>query len=85
MAAVVKPLAPVVLELDLYVDDAKEFSTVILTTVINGQEAQLLGSAKRNRGDKYNEEVGRTLALARALRELATEVEAMAHEADGSH
>lgn len=69
----------------VHVSTDKEFTTVVLEGVYEGAPIGGMGTAKRNRGDKYNETVGRQLAMSRALRDLADEIEEMAHEADGSH
>lgn len=69
----------------VHVSTDREFTTVVLEGQYEGETVGGMGAAKRNRADKYNETVGRQLAFSRALRDLADNIEDMAHDADGSH
>lgn len=69
----------------VHVSTDREFTTVVLEGQYEGETVGGMGTAKRNRTDKYNETVGRQLAFSRALRDLADNIEDMAHDADGSH
>lgn len=61
------------------VDSSKTFTTVAATLVQGRTEWTGIGTAKRARGDKYNEDLGITLATARALRDIAEDLERQAH------
>ncbi len=56
---------------DVHVDDTNTFTTVIITV----GDFQAIGTAKRNANDTPQAEIGFSLALARAFRELADWVE----------
>jgi len=68
----------------LHIDSTKTFTTVSVALLQGSQEPfKGLGTAKRARGDKYNEDIGVTLATARALRDLAEDLEAEAEKLSG--
>lgn len=67
----------------VHVDTTKTFTTALVTVRQGGQEWSGIGTAKRARGDKYDEPTGATLATARAFRSLAEELEAEAAKASG--
>jgi hypothetical protein len=59
----------------VHVDSTKRFTTVAVTLSQGRSEWVGLGTAKRAQGDKYNEDIGVTLATARALKDLAEDLE----------
>lgn len=59
------------LAMQYYVDPTKTFTVV----VVSGQRFTGVGIAKRNRSDKYDEQVGLDVALGRALQNLGAETE----------
>lgn len=74
MAHLVEELK-VKIEAFVHVDDTKTFTTATVTLTQNGREWNGVGTAKRARGDKFSEPIGTSLAMARALRDLATDIE----------
>jgi hypothetical protein len=64
------------LDMQYYVDPTKTFTVV----VVSGQRFSGVGVAKRNRSDKYDEQVGLDVALGRALQNLGAETEKRAGE-----
>jgi len=67
----------------VHVDMTKTFTTAVVTVEQGGAEWTGIGTAKRARGDKYDEPTGTTLATARAFRSLAEELEAEAGKLSG--
>lgn len=63
------------IEAHIHVDDTKTFTTAAVTLTQNGREWTGIGTAKRARGDKFSEPIGTSLAMARALKDLATDIE----------
>lgn len=59
----------------VHVDSTKTFTTVAVTLNQGATEWIGIGTAKRARGDKYNEDLGITLATARAFRDVAEDLE----------
>lgn len=62
-------------EAHVNVDSGKTFTTVAVELRQGDNVWSGIGTAKRARGDKYNEDVGVTLATARAFRDLAEDLE----------
>lgn len=77
-AADTRPLPTLNIRSLMHVDSSKQFTTVAMETSFNGCKIQGLGTAKRNVTDQYNVAIGGAVALSRALRDLADEVEALA-------
>lgn len=57
------------------VDSTKTFTTVTVRLSQGATEWIGIGTAKRARGDKYDEETGITLATSRAFRDVAEALE----------
>lgn len=66
----------------VHVDASKEFTTAVILLNVNGTPVHGLGVAKRNRQDDYNEEIGFSLAIARALIDAGDNLEQTAYEVD---
>lgn len=58
--------------ISVHVDPTDTFTTVVMV----GERYGAIGTAKRNPRDKFNPQTGVDLALARALREMADNLEA---------
>lgn len=64
----------------VHVDITRDFTTVVITGILDGNQFEGLGTAKRSPHDKYNEQVGTDLALSRALIDAGLELERRALE-----
>lgn len=67
-------------EADVHVDSTKRFTTVVVGVIQGLNHWTGLGTAKRSAEDEYNEDMGITLATARAFADLAEELEAEARK-----
>lgn len=62
-------------EVAYHLDATKTYTTATLVAKVGGQDAVGVGTAKRNPGDDYVRSTGARLALKRALRDLADDIE----------
>jgi hypothetical protein len=74
MAHLVEELR-VEVESHVHVDSTKTFTTVVVTLTQGARFWTGIGTAKRARGDKFSEPIGTSLAMARALRDVAEDME----------